>query len=69
VDGAVTKFVLADNNPVVVPALELFYEWASEAYPGSRSQIQLNDGSPNRSEESIALWISLVAEYKASLDG
>jgi len=68
-DGAVTKFILADNNPVVVPALELFYEWVSVAYPGTRSMIELRDGSPDRSEESIALWIELVAEYKAALDG
>jgi hypothetical protein len=67
-DGAVTKFNLADNNPVVVPALDLFYEWVSVAYPGTGSIIQLRDGSPNRSEESIALWISLVAEYHATLD-
>jgi len=68
-DGAVTKLLLADNIPVVVPALESFHEWASETYPGSRSQMELGDGSPNRSEESIALWVKLVAEYRATLDG
>lgn len=49
-----------------------FYEWVEENHPGSLRQMSWGTGNPPLpllTEESIALWVNLIPQYKASLDG
>lgn len=49
-----------------------FYEWVEENHPGSLRQMSWGTGNPPLpllTEESIALWVDLIPQYKASLDG
>ena len=71
-DGVITSFTLIEDKVTILPAITAFFEWVDENHPGSVRQMSWGTGIPPLpllTEESIALWLELLPQYKATLDG
>ncbi len=56
----------------VAAATTPFYEWVASNHPGKLSLMRIDNGvpgTPRTTEESIDLWLELLPQYKATLDG
>jgi hypothetical protein len=70
-NGLVTSLTWSENIGVISRAIAPFYDWVSENHAGTLPLIRAGEspGAPKLTGESIELWIELLPEYKASLDG
>jgi hypothetical protein len=71
-DGVITSFTLIEDKVTILPTITAFFEWVDDNHPGSLRQMSWGSGNPPLpllTEESIALWIELLPQYRATLDG
>ncbi len=71
-NGAIVSMTWSENLAEIGRAATPFYEWISDNHPGTLRLMRSNSGSPGPpllTEESIALWLELLPQYKATLDG
>jgi len=71
-DGVVSSLSVNENLAVLIPYATGFVDWVAAENPAEYDMMFTPVGSPPAplfTEESIALWVELIPQWQATLDG